>query len=39
MPDSLGIATINRTEYEILYYFTSLFPWLICICSEEDDYP
>lgn len=39
MPDSSGIVTINRTEYEILYFFTSLFPLPICMSSEEDDYP
>ena len=39
MPDSSGIVTINRTEYEILYFFASLFPLPICIRSEEDDYP
>ena len=27
MPDSSGIVTINRTEYEILYFFASLFPF------------
>ena len=39
MPDSSGIVTINRNEYEILYFFASLFPLPICISSVEDDYP
>lgn len=36
MPDSSGIVTINRTEYEILYFFTSLFPLAFMIFPSDN---
>ena len=36
MPDSSGIVTINRTEYEILYFFASLFPLAFMIFPSDN---